>query len=151
MGDHHYRAPGFLSRRLLNPVVAALAERGAPVGGAVVLAVPGRVTGQVRTVPLTPVTIDGRRYLISPRGETDWVRNLRAAGGIGALRTGGEPERVRAVEQGVEAAVPVLQAYVRGLGRGAGLLFDDITAGSTETEVAAAAPRHPVFELTAAA
>lgn len=150
MSDRHYRAPGFLSRRLLNPVVGALAARGIVPGDTAVLAVPGRVSGRTRTVPLTPVGIDGRRHLVSPRGETDWVRNLRAAGGRAELRSGGRSEPVRAVELEPAAASVVLRAYVRGLGRAAGLLFDDVTAASSDTEFAAAAPRHPVFALAGA-
>ncbi|MEQ3548882.1 nitroreductase/quinone reductase family protein [Pseudonocardia nematodicida] len=148
MDHRHYRAPGRLSR-MLNPLVVALVQRGRLPGATAVLAVPGRVSGRERTVPLTPVTVGGRRYLISPRGETDWVLNLRAAGGRAELRAGAVTDPVLAMEQSPVTAVPVLRAYLDGLGRSAGLLFDDIGPGSSDAEITAAAHRHPVFELCA--
>ncbi|BBG04162.1 MULTISPECIES: hypothetical protein [Pseudonocardia] len=147
MVDRNYRAPGIVHRRLLNPLLGTLAGRGVLPGGTAVLVVPGRISGRIRRIPLTPFTSDGRRYLISPRGETDWVRNLRAAGGHGALRAGAT-ERIRATELAPGAAVPVLQAYLRELGRAARMFFDDLTPDSSAAEVAAAAHRHPIFEFT---
>ena len=147
MSDRDYRAPGMLVRRLLNPLVGALAQRGIPPGATAVRAVRGRRSGTVRTVPLTPVLLGGTRHLISPRGETDWVLNLRAAGGSAELRGRGGAEPVSATELDAAAAVPVLRAYVRGLGRVAGMLFDDVGPASTDAEFAVAARRHPVFAL----
>ena len=51
------------------------------IGGAVTLAVAGRRSGREQTIPVIPVTVVGARYLVSPRGEDDGVRNLQAAGG----------------------------------------------------------------------
>lgn len=147
MSDRDYRAPGLLVRRVLNRLVGALARRGITPGDTAVLAVCGRRSGTVRTVPLTPVLLDGTRHLISPRGETDRVRNLRAAGGSAELRGRGGAEPVSATELDATAAVPVLRAYLRGLGRAAGMLFDGLGPASTDAELAAAAPRHPVFAL----
>ncbi|MEJ8278354.1 nitroreductase/quinone reductase family protein [Pseudonocardia spirodelae] len=142
-----YRAPGPLVRRVLNPLVGALARRGLAPGDTAVLAVRGRRSGTLHTTPLTPVEVDGTRHLISPRGETDWVRNLRAAGGAAELRSGGRTEPVAATELDTAAAVPVLRAYLDGLGRAAAVLFDDVAPGASDAELAAAAPRHPVFAL----
>ncbi|ANY05662.1 nitroreductase/quinone reductase family protein [Pseudonocardia sp. HH130630-07] len=149
MSDRPYRPPGVFSRRILNPLVGALATRGVLPGGTVVLAVAGRVSGEIRSVPLTPFTADGRRCLVSPRGDTDWVRNLRASGGAAELRSGGGPERIRAVELDRAGAVPVLRSYLRGLGRSAGLLFPGLSDTASDEEITAAAHRHPVFEVTA--
>ncbi|MEU6696771.1 deazaflavin-dependent nitroreductase [Pseudonocardia sp. NPDC046786] len=146
MVDSNYRAPGIVHRKLLNPLLGKLAGRGVLPGGTVVLVVPGRVSGRLRTVPLTPFAGAGGRFLISPRGETDWVRNLRAAGGHAALRAG-TTERIRATELSHDAAVPVLQSYLRELGGMAKVFFDDLTPDSSAAEIAAVAHRYPVFVL----
>lgn len=147
MVDSNCRAPGIVHRKLLNPLLGRLAGRGVLPGGTVVLVVPGRVSGQVRTVPLTPFRSAGRRFLISPRGETDWVRNLRAAGGHAALRAGAT-ERIRATELSHDAAVPVVQFYLRELGRLATVFFDDLTPDSSAADIAAVVHRYPVFDVT---
>jgi deazaflavin-dependent oxidoreductase (nitroreductase family) len=85
-------------------------------GGARELAVPGRRTGNEMRVPVIPVEHDGARYLVSTRGEADWVRNLRAAG-RGELRGRGGPQAFRATEVPVEARPPVIEAYRRRAGR----------------------------------
>ena len=146
MVDSNYRAPGIVHRRLLNPLLGVLAGRGVLPGGTVLLEVPGRVSGRVRSVPLTPFTSGDRRYLISPRGATDWVRNLRAAEGRAVLRAGAA-ERIRATELSADDAVPVLQSYLRELGRMAKVFFDDLTPDSSAAEIAAVAHRYPVFVL----
>ena len=76
----HYAAPGPITRTLLNPLVAALTRLGLPLAGSAVLGVRGRASGELRTTPVNPLTLDGRRYLVAARGHTQWVRNLRAAG-----------------------------------------------------------------------
>src|SRR5260370_6141037 len=77
MSDH-YRAPGWFTLNVFNQFVAFLTRQGISVLGSRVLAVKGRTSGQWRTTPVNLLTYDGRRYLVAPRGETQWVRNLRA-------------------------------------------------------------------------
>ena len=112
MSDH-YRAPGWFTRNVFNQLVAFLTKRGMSVLGSRVLAVKGRTSGEWRTTPVNLLTHEGRRYLVAPRGETQWVRNLRAAG-TGELRLGRVAEGFRGRELTDEEKVPVLRAYLRG-------------------------------------
>src|SRR5215472_2719210 len=80
----HYQQPG-RGTAYLNSAVASLTKMGISVYGSRILAVRGRKSGEWRTTPVNPLTLEGERYLVAPRGNTQWVRNMRAAGG-GELR-----------------------------------------------------------------
>jgi deazaflavin-dependent oxidoreductase (nitroreductase family) len=80
------------------------------IGGTKTLAVPGRRTGKVQRVPVIPVEHSGARYLVSPRGETDWVRNLRVAGDA-ELGSGRAGEGIHAIEVPVAERQAILTAY----------------------------------------
>lgn len=144
----HYAAPGLLTRTVLNPLVAGLTRLGLPLAGSAVLGVRGRTTGELRTTPVNPLTLDGTRYLVAARGHTQWVRNLRAAG-EGELRVGRRVEHVRAAELPDAEKVPVLRAYLRAWAWEVGAFFDGVDADSPDEVLLAAAPRHPVFALEA--
>jgi deazaflavin-dependent oxidoreductase (nitroreductase family) len=103
--------PTLFTRRLFNPLAMRLG-----INGAVTLAVAGRRTGRTQRVAVIPVEHEGARYLVSPRGESDWVRNLRAAG-QGELRARGAAERFRATEVPTPERPPILAAYQRTAGR----------------------------------
>lgn len=146
--DITYRAPGRITRHLMNPLVAGLTRLGIPLAGSAVLGVRGRVSGEIRTVPVNPLALDGRRYLVAARGETQWVRNLRVAGAA-ELTVGRRAEPVTAAELvDPEAAVPVLRAYLRRWAWEVGAFFDGLDADASDADLAAAAARHPIFELT---
>ena len=98
-----YIRPGFLMQRVVNPLVSAFRLK--PM-----LAVKGKKTGEWRTVPVNVLEHDGHHYLVAIRGETEWVRNLRAAG-AGEIRHGARVERFRATEIPVEERPPVIAAY----------------------------------------
>jgi deazaflavin-dependent oxidoreductase (nitroreductase family) len=85
------------STRIFNTAVGRLTRMGVSVYGSRVLAVRGRKSGEWRTTPVNPLTIDGQRYLVAPRGNTQWVRNMRVAGG-GELRLGRRVEKFTAAE-----------------------------------------------------
>src|SRR5215813_2353232 len=85
-----YLKPGFLVGRLVNPLLMKL-------GAYTTLAVRGRTSGEWRTVPVNVLDVEGQRYLVAPRGDTHWARNLRAAG-RGELRTRKGSEPFTAVE-----------------------------------------------------
>src|SRR5262245_20764647 len=85
-----YLKPGWLVNRVVNPLLMWL-------GAVPTLAVRGRTSGEWRTVPVNVVELEGHRYLVAPRGDTQWVRNLRANGG-GELRRRGRVEPFRATE-----------------------------------------------------
>ena len=102
--ERKYLEPGFFVERVANPLAMRF-------GLATTLAVRGRKTGAWRTVPVNVLELDGVRYLVAPRGETQWARNLRAAG-EGELRRRARVERFRAVELADEEKPPIVQAYL---------------------------------------
>jgi deazaflavin-dependent oxidoreductase (nitroreductase family) len=147
----HYQAPGRLTRRLMNPLVAGLTRLGLPLAGSAVLGVRGRSSGEVRTTPVNPLTLDGRRYLVAARGHTQWVRNLRVAGEA-SLTVGRRTQTVRATELGgpddMAEKVLVLRAYLKAWAWEVGAFFEGVGADASDEEIAAIADRHPVFAIT---
>jgi deazaflavin-dependent oxidoreductase (nitroreductase family) len=144
----HYRAPGWFTRNVLNRAVEFLTRRGVSVVGSRVLAVKGRTSGAWRTTPVNLLEHDGRRYLVSARGEGQWVRNLRAAG-TGELRVGQRMEAFRGRELSDEEKVPVLRAYLKRWKFEVGAFFDGVGPDSDDEEFRAIAAKHPVFEAVA--
>ena len=144
----HYRAPGWFTRNVLNRAVEFLTRRGVSVVGSRVLAVKGRTSGAWRTTPVNLLEHDGRRYLVSARGEGQWVRNLRAAG-TGELRVGRRTEAFRGRELSDEEKVPVLRAYLKRWKFEVGAFFDGVGPDSDDAELLAIAVKHPVFEVVA--
>jgi deazaflavin-dependent oxidoreductase (nitroreductase family) len=142
----HYRAPGWFTRNVFNRAVAFLTGRGVSVLGSRVLAVKGRASGQWRTTPVNLLEVGGRRYLVAPRGETQWVRNLRAAG-AGELRLGRRAERFGCRELADEEKVPVLRAYLRRWKAEVGIFFEGVGPDSADEQIRAIAARHPAFEV----
>ena len=108
----HYRPPGWFTRNVFNRAVSFLTAKGVSVLGSRVLAVRGRTSGEWRTTPVNLLELDGTRYLVSPRGEGQWVRNLRVAGS-GELRVGNRSEVFTSRELADDEKVPVLRAYLR--------------------------------------
>ena len=143
-----YVAPDLLTRRLFNPLVAWLTRRGISVWGSRVLEVQGRRSGTWRTTPVNLLEVDGATFLVSPRGETQWARNLRAAGG-GRLRLGRRTTSFTAVELTGPERARVLRPYLRRWGWEVGRFFDGVGADASEDELLAVADRHPVFAVTA--
>lgn len=145
--DVHYRAPGWFTRNVFNRFVAFLTRHGVSVLGSRVLAVKGRTSGEWRTTPVNLLELDGRRYLVSPRGEGQWVRNIRVAGG-GELRLGKGREAFRARElDDDDEKVSVLRPYLKRWKMEVGIFFEGVGPDSTDEELRAVAPRHPVFEV----
>src|SRR3954466_11054759 len=73
-------APDWFTKHVFNPFVAALTRLGLSVAGSRVLGVPARKRGEPRRTPVNLLSLDGQRYLVAPRGHTQWVRNLRVSG-----------------------------------------------------------------------
>jgi deazaflavin-dependent oxidoreductase (nitroreductase family) len=144
----HYRAPGWFTRKIFNPTVAFLTRRGVSVLGSRVLAVRGRSSGEWRTTPVNLLEYEGKRYLVAPRGEAQWVRNLRVAG-TGQLRVGNKVEDFRARELGDDEKVPMLRAYLKRWKVEVGVFFEGVGPDSTDDELRTIAPRHPAFEVLA--
>lgn len=142
----HYRAPGWFTRNVFNRLVSFLTRCGVSVLGSRVLAVRGRTSGQWRTTPVNLLTHDGRRYLVSPRGVGQWVRNLRVAG-TGELRVGRRVEEFRGRELDDDEKVPVLRAYLTRWKAEVGVFFEGVGPDSTDEELRAIAAKHPAFEV----
>lgn len=132
---------------LLSRVMNLLPTWGVSVQGSRLLAVRGRTSGQWRTTIVNVMRgADGARYLVAPRGHTQWVRNLRVAGG-GELRLGRKVEAFTATEVADVDKVPLLRSYLRKWGWEVGRFFEGITADATDAELAAIAPGFPVFRI----
>ncbi|MHB1138233.1 MAG: nitroreductase family deazaflavin-dependent oxidoreductase [Microthrixaceae bacterium] len=130
-----------------NRVVARLTRMGLSVWGSRELQVVGRRSGELRTTPVNLLDLDGSTYLVAPRGTTQWVRNLRAAGGLGGLRLGRHVDEFAAVELADADKVAVLRAYLRRWKFEVGAFFDGVDASSSDEELLAIAPGHPVFRV----
>ncbi|MFI1160094.1 nitroreductase family deazaflavin-dependent oxidoreductase [Streptomyces sioyaensis] len=142
----HYLKPSRLAVRL-NGTIGWLARRGISLAGSADLAVRGRKSGEWRHVPVNPMNFANGRYLVSVRGNSEWVRNMRAAGG-GQLRVGRRIRPFTAVELPPAETPALLRAYLRRWGWEVTSYFGEITADSTDEQLLAAAPRHPVFRIT---
>jgi deazaflavin-dependent oxidoreductase (nitroreductase family) len=144
----HYREPGLITRKVLNPAVAMLTKAGLSVWGSRVLEVRGRKSGDPRRTPVNLLELDGRQYLVSARGNGQWVRNVRAADGTLALLLGRRRDERVAEEVPDSEKSPILRAYLRKWKSEVGIFFDGVTADSEESELERIAPKHPVFRLS---
>jgi deazaflavin-dependent oxidoreductase (nitroreductase family) len=144
----HYRRPGWFTRHVFNGAVSLATRAGVSVWGSRVLRVRGRTSGEWRTTPVNLLSLENERFLVAPRGETQWVRNLRAAGG-GELVVGRRVEPFTATEvTGTEDKARVLRAYLKRWRAEVGVFFDGVSASSPDTDLQRIAPSHPVFRLT---
>lgn len=130
-----------------NEIVAWLTRRGLSLWGSRVLAVRGRRSGEWRTTPVNLLTHEGERYLVAPRGHTQWVRNLRAGGGAGELRLGKRVEAFVADELPDQAKPAVLRSYLKRWKFEVGVFFDGVDASASDETLLRIAPGYPVFKL----
>jgi hypothetical protein len=142
----YYNRPGWFDLKIQNPAIAAMTRVGISVWGSRVLRVRGRTSGEWRTAPVNLLTYEGRRYLVAPRGQTQWVRNLRVSGS-GELLLGKRAEQFRAVEMGEAEKVPILRAYLKRWKVEVGRFFRGVSADSPEESLRRIAPDHPVFRV----
>ncbi len=143
----HYQQPDWFTRNVANRLMAGLTRLGVSVRGSRVLEHRGRTTGELHHTPVNLLLLDGTEYLVAPRGETQWVRNVRHSGGRFVLILGRRRRQCTATEIPVAERVPVLRAYLRKWGFETKMFFDGATADSSDAELAAVATRHPVFAL----
>lgn len=141
-----YVRPDWFTSHIFNPLVAALTRLGISVYGSRVLAVRGRTSGVVHTTPVNLLEYQAQRYLVAPRGVTQWVRNIRVAG-EGELRVGARRERIRVTELADPDKPDVLRQYLRRWAWEVGAFFDGVTAGAPDSEIARIAPNHPIFRI----
>ncbi len=142
-----YLKPGRFTTRVLNPLISWLVRRGANLGGAAILEVVGRRSGEPRRTPVNPFPLGGERYLVAPRGETEWVRNIRASGAA-ALSRGRHREAITVAEVSDANKLPIIRAYLKAVGVGA--FFEGLSAKSSDDEVRAVVAGFPVFRIARA-
>jgi deazaflavin-dependent oxidoreductase (nitroreductase family) len=135
--------------RIFNDVVAGLTKLGISVWGSRVLFVRGRTSGEWRSTPVNLLTFEGERYLVAPRGTTQWVRNIRAADGAGELHLGRRVEPFTAIELADDDKPPVLRAYLKRWKMEVGVFFDGVDASASPEKLREIAPGYPVFRVVA--
>jgi deazaflavin-dependent oxidoreductase (nitroreductase family) len=146
--SERYVAPDWFTRNVFNRIVAGLTRLGVSVWGSRLLEVRGRKTGKPRRTPVNVLTLDGTRYLVAPRGHTQWVRNLREAG-EGTLLLGRRRERFSGSEMPDEEKEPILRAYLRRWKWEVGQFFGGVDADSTADELRRISRDHPIFRIEA--
>ena len=139
--------PGRAMLGFFNSVVAGLTKAGISVLGSRVLYVRGRTSGQWRTTPVNLLRHDGKSYLVAPRGHTQWVKNMRAAGG-GELHKGRRVEKFTATELADADKPQILREYLRRWKMEVGIFFDGVGPDATDEQLLAIAPGYPVFAIT---
>ncbi len=134
----------------VNKVLMVMLRLGLPISrveSPVVLTVPGRKTGKPRSTPVTPMDVDGKRYVVNGYPGADWVNNVRAAGEV-MLAQGRRSERVRMVELSPEDARPVLRAFPAAVPTGVDLMKRaGLMTEGTPAEAEGLAGRCPVFRI----
>ncbi|MDH6132979.1 deazaflavin-dependent oxidoreductase (nitroreductase family) [Kitasatospora sp. MAA4] len=142
-----YIYSGGRALRISNRIMVALTKAGLSFWGSRVLAVRGRKSGEWRTTPVNVLTHEGTRYLVAPRGHTQWVRNLRAIG-TGELRLGRRAETFSATELADSEKPDVLRAYLTRWKFEVGAFFQGVGPDAPDAELLRIAPGYPVFRIT---
>jgi deazaflavin-dependent oxidoreductase (nitroreductase family) len=143
----HYQRPGWFARKVFGPFLNLLMHLGISAWGSRVLEHRGRRSGKTFRTPVNLLAIGSNEYLVSPRGETEWVRNVRAADGQLVLILGRHRQVRTAEEVPVEATPEILRTYLRRWKFEVGMFFEGVGPDSTDAEFLAIADRHPVFAL----
>ena len=144
------RVPKFVAG--FNRVAQGMLRAGVPMGPNALITVRGRKSGEPRTTPVALIEIDGRRWVSSPYGDVNWVRNLRASGRA-TLTIGRRQVDVTAIELASDERVVFFRdsmgPYVRRipLGLGRWMIGSVLGAKDMLEDPVAAAEKHPVFEL----
>ena len=141
-----YQRPDWFTKNVFNPTVAVLTRLGVSVWGSRVLRVRGRTSGDWRMTPVNLLSHDGRKYLVAPRGHTQWVRNIRVSGG-GELLLGRRAQPFTVTEIPDDKKVPILRDYLKRWQFEVGMFFGGVSATSSDQELLRIAPDHPVFMI----
>lgn len=140
-----FKEPGWFTKHVFNPLVAVLSRAGLGVAGSRVLEVQGRKSGEWRQTPVNPLRIEGQRYLVAPRGHTQWVRNIRVSGRGRLVGRGTEEFSVTEVSD--DEKPPILRAYLAKWRWEVGAFFEGVGPDSSDAELRRIAPDHPVFRI----
>lgn len=134
-----------VAKGLNSVMVFLLSKMGANLQGAQALEVTGRASGEIRRVPVNPVTVGSNRYRMSPRGETNWVKNIRASREA-TLRHGRTAETFTMEEMPDEEKVPVLRAYLDRWHWQVGKIMN-VPKDVDDLTLRKIAPKHPIFRI----
>ena len=145
--EPRFQEPGWFTRNVFNRLVAGLSRLGISLAGSRVLEVKGRKSGEWRQTPVNPLEFEGARYLVAPRGDTQWVRNMRVSG-AGRLVRGRRVEEFKATEVPEDERPPLLRAYLAKWKWEVGAFFDGVGPDSSDEELRRIAPDHPAFRIT---
>jgi deazaflavin-dependent oxidoreductase (nitroreductase family) len=141
-----YLRPTWFTQHVLNRTIRRLARLGLSPKGLRELQVRGRTSGEWRTTAVNLLEVDGQRYLVAPRGHTQWVRNIRVAGD-GRLRVGRRVEAIAVRELPDDEKRPVLREYLVRWRSEVKVFFEGLDVDATDAELAAIAPGFPAFEV----
>ena len=148
--EEHYQRPGWFTKHVFNPMVAGLTRLGISIAGSRVLEVVGRKSGRPRRTPVNLLKFDGQQYLVAPRGQTQWVKNIRVCP-EGKLFVGPRSESITVSEVvDDDQKLPVLRAYLRKWKWEVGVFFGGVDADSSDEDLRRIAPDHPVFRIETA-
>ena len=142
----HYDQPGWFTKNVFNRAVAMLTRLGVSVAGSRILEVRGRKSGEWRRTPVNLLTIDGVRYLVAPRGHTQWVKNIRVSGEA-RLLLGRRSEPITVTELADNDKPPLLREYLKRWKWEVGAFFGGVGPESPDSELRRIAPDHPVFRI----
>jgi deazaflavin-dependent oxidoreductase (nitroreductase family) len=145
--DTRFQEPGWFTKNVFNRLVALLTRLGISVAGSRVLEVQGRKSGEWRRTPVNLLRYEGERYLVAPRGNTQWVRNMRVAGG-GRLVLGNRSEEFSATEVGEDEKPALLRAYLEKWKWEVGAFFGGVGPDAAEEELRRIGPDHPAFRIS---
>jgi deazaflavin-dependent oxidoreductase (nitroreductase family) len=145
MGDAQHFQPPSAAERLLNRAFGFFVGLGFAPSYCYLLQVRGRKTGKIYSTPINFLEMNGKKYLVAPRGHTQWVRNAEAAGEI-TLKRASATKRFRLRPLSDAEKLEVLKAYLDRF-RSAVQKYFSIPAGSPVEQFASIAANHPAFEL----
>ena len=144
--SEHYQRPGWFTTNVFNRIVAVFTRSGLSVYGSRVLEIRGRTSGEWRQTPVNLMRYQDGEYLVAPRGQTQWVKNLRASG-QGRLRVGRRTEQFTAIELADDEKPALLRAYLKKWKFEVGVFFDGVDAKAPEAKLREIAPGYPIFRV----
>ena len=139
----YHKPSGFT--KMTNAVLSWFASMGLLPARMVTVEVKGRRSGSLRSAVVNTVEVGGQKYLVSPRGQTEWVRNVRAAGGEAVIHHG-KRQGVRLEEVPVEQRAPIIKAYLKENTMSTKSHFG-VEPDAPIEEFERIAPDHPVFRV----
>ncbi len=145
MTEATYKRPGWFTKNVFNRMVELASRLGISLAGSRRLTVRGRKSGEPHTVPVNPLELDGVTYLVAPRGNTQWVRNLRVAG-EGELHHGRRTTRFHGEEVADPDKLPILKTYLDKWAWEVGAFFD-VEKDPSDADIQRIAPQHPIFRI----